>query len=255
MNNQITPKDRQCRAIGIKYTVGCVENAQGFLSGGTLRLHWQAGDAKPYVCLDLGPASPGGYPCFRVAAFSCAPLLRCAYADWYDFITDPTYREQGDFHRGSCKYLGPELPVLPALTGKTLESITFSGEVSTVLTAQRAEGSAEATWRSGGANVTDAPAVQGLLGELEMLTLTRCVDYKPTDEAVSLCGFDAPAAQVEAIYHTESGAELSFSLTVGAQTLDGSSRYIRLGGDSTIYETAADSLTNLLAIAANGLEG
>ena len=148
-----------------------------------------------------------------------------------------------------------ELPVLPALTGKTLESITFSGEVSTVLTAQRAEGSAEATWRSGGANVTDAPAVQGLLGELEMLTLTRCVDYKPTDEAVSLCGFDAPAAQVEAIYRTESGAELSFSLTVGAQTLDGSSRYIRLGGDSTIYETAADSLTNLLAIAANGLEG
>ncbi len=148
-----------------------------------------------------------------------------------------------------------ELPVLPALTGKTLESITFSGEVSTVLTAQRAEGSAEATWRSGGANVTDAPAVQGLLGELEMLTLTRCVDYKPTDEAVSLCGFDAPAAQVEAIYHTESGAEQSFSLTVGAQTLDGSSRYIRLGGDSTIYETAADSLTNLLAIAANGLEG
>lgn len=114
MNNQITPKDRQCRAIGIKYTEGCVENAQGFLSGGTLRLHWQAGDAKPYVCLDLGPASPGGYPCFRVAAFSGAPLLRCAYADWYDFITDPTYREQGDFHRGSCKYLGPELPVLPA---------------------------------------------------------------------------------------------------------------------------------------------
>ena len=69
-----------------------------------------------------------------------------------------------------------ELPVLPALTGKTLVSITFDGEVPTVLTAQRAEGSDEATWRSGGANVTDAPAVQGLLGELEMLTLTRCVD-------------------------------------------------------------------------------
>ena len=37
-----------------------------------------------------------------------------------------------------------ELPVLPALTGKTLVSITFDGEVPTVLTAQRAEGSDEA---------------------------------------------------------------------------------------------------------------
>ena len=148
-----------------------------------------------------------------------------------------------------------ELPVLPALTGKTLVSITFDGEVSTVLTAQRAEGSDEATWRSGGANVTDAPAVQGLLGELEMLTLTRCVDYQPTDEAVSLCGFDAPAAQMEAVYNTEGGAEQTFSLTVGAQSLDGSGRYLRLGDDPTIYEAAADSLTYLLAIAAGGLEG
>ena len=148
-----------------------------------------------------------------------------------------------------------ELPVLPALTGKTLVSITFDGEVPTVLTAQRAEGSDEATWRSGGANVTDSPAVQGLLRELEMLTITRCVDYKPTEEAVALCGFEAPAAQLEIVYRTETGAEQSFSLTAGAQSLDGSGRYVRLGGDSTIYEMTADSLTDLLAIAAGGLEG
>ena len=91
--------------------------------------------------------------------------------------------------------------------------------------------------------------------ELEMLTLTRCVDYQPTDEAVSLCGFDAPAAQMEAVYSTEGGAEQTFFLTVGAQSLDGSGRYIRLGGDPTIYEATADSLTHLLAIAAGGLEG
>ena len=147
-----------------------------------------------------------------------------------------------------------ELPVLPALTGKTLVSITFDGEVPTVLTAQRAEnGGGEATWRSGGANVTDAPAVQGLLRELETLTLSRCVDFKPTDEAVTLCGFDAPAAQVKAAYRTEGGAEQSFTLTVGAQSLTGG-RYVRIGGDTTIYEMSADSLTNLLAIAAGGLE-
>ena len=148
-----------------------------------------------------------------------------------------------------------ELPVLPALTGKTLVSVTFSGEVPTVLTAQRAEGSDDATWRAGGANVTDDPAVQGLLEELEMLTITRCVDYKPTDEAVALCGFDAPAAQMEAVYQTESGTEQTVSLTVGAQSLDGSGRYIRLDSDPTIYEAAADSLTHLLAIGASGLEG
>ena len=88
-----------------------------------------------------------------------------------------------------------------------------------------------------------------------MLTLTRCVDYQPTDEAVSLCGFDAPTAQMEAVYSTEGGAEQTFFLTVGAQSLDGSGRYIRLGGDPTIYEATADSLTHLLAIAAGGLEG
>ena len=150
-----------------------------------------------------------------------------------------------------------ELPVLPALTGKTLVSITFDGEVPTVLTAQRSDGGGEeeATWRSGGANVTDSPAVQGLLRELETLTLDRCVDYKPTAEAVSLCGFDTPAAQVEAVYRTEGGAEQAFTLTVGAQSLGGSGRYIRIGGDDTVYEAAADSLTNLLAIAAGGLEG
>ena len=150
-----------------------------------------------------------------------------------------------------------ELPVLPALTGKTLVSITFDGEVPTVLTAQRSDGGGEeeATWRSGGANVTDSPAVQGLLRELETLTLDRCVDYKPTAEAVSLCGFDTPAAQVEAVYRTEGGAEQAFTLTVGAQSLGGSGRYIRIGGDDTVYEAAADSLANILAIAASGLEG
>ena len=63
------------------------------------------------------------------------------------------------------------------------------------------------------------------------------------------------AAQLEIVYRTEGGAAQSFSLTAGAQSLDGSGRYVRLGGDSTIYEMTADSRTDLLAIAAGGLEG
>ena len=42
------------------------------------------------------------------------------------------------------------------------------GKTVTTLTAQRPEGEeeAEATWRSGGANVTDSPTVQALLEDL-----------------------------------------------------------------------------------------
>ena len=87
------------------------------------------------------------------------------------------------------------------------------------------------------------------------LCLTRAFGRDVSGKERYSFDFDAPAAQMEAVYSTEGGAEQTFFLTVGAQSLDGSGRYIRLGGDPTIYEATADSLTHLLAIAAGGLEG
>ncbi|WP_455580992.1 DUF4340 domain-containing protein [Dysosmobacter sp.] len=148
-----------------------------------------------------------------------------------------------------------DLPVLPALTGTNLDSITIGGAVSTTLTAQRPKGdaAAQAAWRSGGVNVTDASAVQGILEELELLTLTRCVDYSPSPEAVTICGFDEPAAEVEVSYRTEAGTEQTMTLSVGTASLDGTGRYVRLNDDTAIYHLAADGVDTLVQVAAEGL--
>lgn len=116
MNNVITPRQRQCYGIAVKYTEGCVKNPKHITNcdNNYTELVWENGKEKPYLCIDLGPASPGGYPVFEIEGFEGDPVLRISYSDWYDYICDPKYRDIGDFKRGSCKYLGPELPVMPA---------------------------------------------------------------------------------------------------------------------------------------------
>lgn len=115
MENKITPRGRVCRPVAIKYTEGIVRGAQALVSGvGSVTLSYPIGGEKPYLCVDMGPASPGGYPTFEVSDMEGDAVLRTSYSDWYDYLCDPSYREKGDFSRGTCKYLGPELPVLPA---------------------------------------------------------------------------------------------------------------------------------------------
>ena len=115
MDNAITPRQRSCFAAAVKFTEGNVKNPGHITNceNDYTELIWDVGKEKPYLCIDLGPASPGGYPVFEIAGFEGDPILRVSYSDWYDYICDPNYRERGDFKRGSCKYLGPELPVMP----------------------------------------------------------------------------------------------------------------------------------------------
>ena len=106
----LTPKDRVCRAQSVKYTEGTVriEPERAYT------LQYKEGGDKPYLILDLGRSSPGGYPVISVKAQKGEPVLRLAYSDWYPYLLDRDHRETGDFLRGCCKYLGVELPVLPA---------------------------------------------------------------------------------------------------------------------------------------------
>lgn len=112
----ITPSCKNCFGKAINCYTDNVFEPENILneSSKTTRLAYPAGGVKPRLIIDLGEASPGGYPVFRVSAKKGTPVLRIAYADWYDYIVDDIYGEQGDFTRGSCKYLGVELPVLPA---------------------------------------------------------------------------------------------------------------------------------------------
>lgn len=150
------------------------------------------------------------------------------------------------------------LPELPALAEADISSITIQGaapeegEALTVVLTAQASGET-VSWRSDGSNVTENDTVRALLEDLTALSFARCVDYNPSEEAVTICGLDAPEAMVEIAYTTESGEEASLTLTVGTRLPDRSGRYTRMDGDSTIYLVETALLDPLMRVASSGL--
>jgi hypothetical protein len=131
---------------------------------------------------------------------------------------------------------------------------TVSGPV-TSLYAQQTDTPGDVGWRSNGANVRDDPTVIELLDDLYNLSFSRCVDYRPSDEAVTICGLDTPAARVEIAYVDDDDTVQTLTLTIGGQLPDGSGRYAQLNEDTTIYLLTTDLLDPLMRVAASGLEG
>lgn len=152
------------------------------------------------------------------------------------------------------------LPELPELPESQIQTITIRGAAAedgsagpaTVLTAQHTD--SETSWRSGGANVTDDTAVRALLEKLASLSFVKCVDYRPSAEAASICGFGAPSATLDVAYAADTGVDQTLTLTIGAVAEDGSGRYVQLGEDDTIYLLPTDSLDPVIQISVNGLE-
>lgn len=107
--------------------------------------------------------------------------------------------------------------------------------VTILTTAKRDGGDGPVTWLQGSENVTSNETVQALLEDIRALVLTKCVDYDPSDEALSICGFDLPLAAITVNYTSNTGSDETLSLTIGAQVLDGSGRYVWLGDSTTIY--------------------
>lgn len=158
------------------------------------------------------------------------------------------------------------LPELPVLTEETLNSLTIQGAVETTLTAahneststdetdgEDGEETSSVTWTSGETDVTDNETLQSLLDELSTLSFTKCADYKPSDEAVELCGFGSPTAVLTASYVTDSGTEGTLTLTLGTKNVDGDSYYARMDNDTTIYLLSASAVSALVTAASSGL--
>lgn len=101
--------DNRRRLPEAVYTAVGIDGAEQLLAGGSVVLR-QGG----YLVLDLSRRSVGGYSCFTVRSFRGAPTLRLSYFDRAEDFSDPSVRGCGDFKRGSCTYLGIEVPVLPA---------------------------------------------------------------------------------------------------------------------------------------------
>ena len=155
-----------------------------------------------------------------------------------------------------------DLPELPNLTEETLQSVTIEGAASTLLRPIDKETSTDettgeetvtVTWAAGGEDVTGNADTASLLAELGALTFTKCVDYKPSDEAAALCGFDAPQATVTAIYLNETGQEETLTLTFGSENLDATGYYVRMGEDSTIYQMDTAAVDTILSVTQSGL--
>ena len=98
----LTPKDRVCRAQSVKYTEGTVriEPERAYT------LQYKEGEDKPYLILDLGRSSPGGYPVISVKAQKGEPVLRLAYSDWYPYLLSlihiygsSVFHVENHFHR------------------------------------------------------------------------------------------------------------------------------------------------------------
>lgn len=165
-------------------------------------------------------------------------------------------------HMGVPIYDMCSLPALPVLEEGAIRSILLRGPegedgtpaLVTVLTASKGE-DGSVKWLQGSEDVTQNAYVRALLEDLHALAFTRCVDYDPSDEALDICGFTAPPAAVTVNYVPAGGEEAqSLSLTVGAQLLDGSGRYVRLGEGTTIYALPTAALDPLMRLAVGGLD-
>lgn len=178
------------------------------------------------------------------------------------------------------------LPDFPTLTEDRLNSIILAGSVTTVLSAAHQEAPTTAggtsssgsssgtsssnssssgasssdgettvtTWSSDGNDVTSNTQVKGIVKQILGLSLDACVDYRPTDDAAALCGFNKPDAVITVNYTGEDKADGKLTLTIGSQVLNGDGRYVRVNDDTNVYRMAADKLDMLMKVAVNGLE-
>ena len=172
------------------------------------------------------------------------------------------------------------LPELPDLSEQALRAITIQGpapaadpagdesgeggaprpeeepERPTVsLNARRSSGEDQpALWFSGNDNVTASALLQDLLHDLRSMSMAKCVDYYPSDEAAEICGFHSPDAILKVEY-TAGGLEQTFTLEVGARMPDESGRYVRLEEDGPIYALSTDSVDAIMTISVSGMRG
>ena len=147
-----------------------------------------------------------------------------------------------------------DLPEIPDLSAGRIQKITIQGapveEGEPLRVSFVSDGAA---WDCDGTDVTGCGRLEGLLEDLAVLKIEQCVDYRPSSEALAICGFDAPAATLWANYTTETDLTENIQLTVGALTLDGAARYVRLNGETTIYRVSTELLDPLMVIALSGL--
>ena len=131
------------------------------------------------------------------------------------------------------------LPQLPAIAPDRIRSITVDMPSGTFRLRQDSDG----RWFAGDTNVTQKAEM--FIASLAQPTLVSCLDYKPSDGALPLCGLDPYAAKVTVSYLNTVDTEQDFILTAGSAR--GGYYCVTIGEDTTIYLMDAAAVKPLLA--------
>lgn len=132
------------------------------------------------------------------------------------------------------------LPALPVFTQDNLRAVVLDqGEALHLYLAAK-----DGNWMNGGKMLKD----NGLLQELGELSVTKCVDYRPTAGALSLCGFDTPLT-VTVNYVNSVESLTTWVMQIAGPSLDGAGYYVTVGEDTTVYEMPKGQLTAILLLA------
>lgn len=125
------------------------------------------------------------------------------------------------------------LPELPTLTDETVVSVVIGTGETTVNLPLEAQG--------------EAPEVVELLGQFQ---LEKCFTFKPSEKAVTICGFDDPSATLSVTYTSENDEQERVLLYFGTVAMDETYRYVRYNDDTTIYLMDATLAEQLIATGA-----
>ena len=96
-------------------------------------------------------------------------------------------------------------------------------------------------------------ALRALLEDLAALKVAECVDFRPSDDAVTFCGFQDPVT-LTVHYQTATGIEGIFEMNVGTQNMGGTGRYVRFGDEPAIYLMELELLDPMMRLAYQGME-
>lgn len=188
-------------------------------------------------------------------------LVKLMQLPIYDMCALPELPDLNELNLRAITIQGPAPAAEPAEEGDGGESGEDSGAAeeperpAVSLNARRSNGEDQpALWFDGSDNVTTAPLMQDLLRDLRTMTMAKCVDYYPSDEALEICGFQNPDAILKVEY-AAGGMDQTFTLWVGARMPDESGRYVQLEENGPIYALSTDCADAIMTISVNGVLG
>ena len=164
---------------------------------------------------------------------------------------------------GIAVYDMMDLPHPPVLAEGDISSVTVKGAEETVMIAFKessksanstpdasaAPAEARVSWLCNSEDITGNQRRKALVDTISAITLEKCENFSPSENAVTLWGLDEPIAVVT-ITH---GTDQLLTLKIGGKTLNGEGRYIRINEDSAIYSLSNRVLEPILTVAEKGL--